>query len=65
MCVTQFREYCKASSFKRTENIGSNDRIHTERGSFYCNSETWYVTDQKELQRLARLGNVYAREEVS
>jgi len=65
MCVSQFRDYCKASSFKRVEQINKNDKINTERGSFYNNGwVTFYVTNQKQIRELAKNGNIYAQNEL-
>lgn len=61
MCVAQFREFCKASSFKEKKNITKNDKVHYNRGSFYDNKrEFYYVTNLKTLNNLAKLNNPYA-----
>ena len=61
MCVAEFRDYCKSSSFKQKELISKNDHVHIERGSFYRYGVVdFYVTDKKKIKQLAKCGNQYA-----
>ena len=68
MCVSQFRDYCKASRFATRGSMTSTEE--TTRYSPYLakfegvdgtSIETrLYVTDTKEMQRLAKMNNPYA-----
>lgn len=66
MCVAQFREYCKASQFKKNySNEYQNDLKDTtkEVGVYieYKNMpDVHYVTDLKKMKQLAKSGNQYA-----
>ena len=68
MCVAQFREHCKASSFRhstREEDMKNKD-LKVRKETWYHNKRQWhYVTDLKELRRLANQGNEFAIAELN
>ena len=68
MCVEHFREYCNASYFKVDEK-GSFERDLNDPnmeffgGAYFHYSDihsVYYVTDLKQIKRLAKQGNMYA-----
>jgi len=67
MCVSQFRDYCNASYFKRDE-YGCFEKdlkdgnIEMPFGAYYDygNYSVYYITDLKIMRRLAKQGNRYA-----
>lgn len=61
MCVSQFRDYCKAFEFKTKENITKNDKIQHKRGTYYGGKRSWYYTlNKSKMRTLAKQGNPYA-----
>lgn len=63
MCVSQFRNYCKASHFRhenRKEDLENTD-LEIKEGTFrYADRSYYYVTDLSEMKKLANQGNEYA-----
>ena len=63
MCVSQFRDYCKASEFRHT---GRNEDLHNKdievkSGTTHYNGRNYhYITDRNKLKQLAKLNNEYA-----
>lgn len=57
MCVAQFREYCKAFSFKNPKDIKPHHETDTSRGTFNGKS---YVKDKKKMEILKKRNNIYA-----
>ena len=61
MCVSQFRDFTRAFSFKRRADIDFHDVVQTDRETFYANRSEWvYVRHEKQMKQLAKLGNSYA-----
>lgn len=64
MCVSQYRAYCKAFKFKRASSITKDDKIIKEYGTFFSNGTAWhYTVDKAEMDRLAKMGNPYAKKD--
>lgn len=63
MCVSQFRDYCKASRFKHdNRRVDMNDKsLEVRQETFrYADRSYYYVTDLNEMNKLAKSGNEYA-----
>lgn len=68
MCVSQFRDYCKASKFKYSDRINDlkDKDLEVKKGTYhYHGNNYYYVTDKKELRRLAENGNEYAKKQIN
>lgn len=76
MCVAQFRDYCKASRFQIDKKFGGeismqddlqNKNVQVGQYIEYKNEDgkvyqsVYYRTDLKQLKKLAKSGNSYAR----
>jgi hypothetical protein len=63
MCVSQFREYCKAHRF--TDRPEKDEAIEASRGTFFSyGRQLRYVKNVREMKRLAQHGNEYAKQDL-
>ena len=68
MCVSQFRDYCKASKFKHSNyEVDSKDKnlIVRKETKWYNGRCYYYVTDLRELRKLALQNNEYAKKQLN
>ncbi len=63
MCVTQFRDYCRASEFRyRDREVDLEDKtLKVKQGTYhYAGRNYYYVINKRKLEQLAKKGNQYA-----
>ena len=67
MCVSQFRDYCKASEFKHSnyeDDSKDKNLIVRKETKWYNGRCYYYATDLRELRKLALQNNVYAKQQL-